>query len=395
MNRSRVRALAFWVLILSFLLAPVFFWSAESLLQNPWLLVPITAETVAGALIARRRPDNPMGWVFLGIGALTGWLVAAVALTAMAAESPDPVPWWGVLGAWVATWVWYPVFYLLTTATLLLYPSGLLSPRWRLLLAISLASLAGIVVAFALSPTLVLTMTATGEATRTITNPVSPGFMTGIDKVESLPFVPVLGVVSLLCGFAAVASSILRVRRARGVERQQMRWFGFAVAVMAGEVLLEIVASQYAGSVWLNLTEAVALAFVPVACGIAILRYRLYEIDRIISRTASYVLVTGALLGVYALVVTTVGQLLPESNALAVASATLAAAALFRPLLSSVQRVVDHRFNRARYDAERTVDAFASRLREEVDPDVVTADLLQVVERTVVPEHASLWLRAR
>jgi hypothetical protein len=147
--------------------------------------------------------------------------------------------------------------------------------------------------------------------------------------------------------------------------------------------------------VWLNLSEAVALTFVPVACGIAILRYRLYEIDRVISRTASYVLVTGALLGVYVLVVTTVGQLLPESNALAVASATLAAAALFRPLLSSVQRVVDHRFNRARYDAERTVDAFASRLREEVDPDVVTVDLLQVVERTVVPEHASLWLRAQ
>jgi hypothetical protein len=133
---------------------------------------------------------------------------------------------------------------------------------------------------------------------------------------------------------------------------------------------------------------------IPVAIGIAVTRYRLYEIDRVVSRTTSYVVVTGFLVAVYAATVTAVSRLLPgTSSSFAVAAATLAAAALFRPVLTRVQRTVDHRFNRGQYDAQQTVDAFAGRLRDEVDPDEVSADLLAVLSRTVEPRGVALWVK--
>ena len=392
MTLPRLRATAWWVLLACFGLGVLSLPVSAHLMQNPFLFVPMAAETAVGALVARRRPWNPMGWVFLGVGALCGLLSAAVALTYLASERTGPVPWWGVLGAWVGSWVWYPLLYAMTTLTILLFPSGLASRRWRPVLWVSATATGAVVVLAALQPTLALGFGPDGVTTSTVANPLSP-FRGTSWVAEELPIAPVLGVVSLLCALAAVMSVVLRTRRARGTERLQMRWFSFAVAVIVAEVLLEIVFQQYAGSPALSFAEAAALSFVPIACGIAILRYRLYEIDRIISRTASYALVTGLLLAVYFVIVTSVTTLLPQSsNGFAVATATLAAAAAFRPLLSRVQRAVDRRFDRERYDGLRAAEAFSARLRDETDPAAVSAELAAVVQRTLQPGRLLLWI---
>ncbi len=361
--------------------------------QNPFLLIPIAAETVVGGIVARRRPDNPMGWVFLGVGGLAGILSISVGLTFIASDAGGAIPWWGVLAAWVGNWVWYPLFYLLTTLTLLVYPSGLLSRRWRPVLWVSLTGLVCVVVAAALMPELPVGFDSNGTATRTVDNPISPSFIPDVAAVEDIGFVKVLGLISIGCFFAALASSILRVRRSRGIEREQMRWFGFALAVIVAFTVLSLFIGSAGSSPWANLLQALVLSFFVVSCGIAILRYRLYDIDRIISRTASYALVTGVLVAVYLVVVTAMSQLLPDSNSLAVAAATLAVAAAFRPVFRRMHAVVDRRFNRSHFDAEQTVESFAARLRDEVSADAVTSDLVGVVDRVFQPASATVWIR--
>jgi hypothetical protein len=199
---------------------------------------------------------------------------------------------------------------------------------------------------------------------------------------------PLLGPLVL----AAFASLVVRFRRSRGDERQQLKWITFAAALLpltfAGDLLPDT-----AG----NLLFAVVVSFLPVAAGVAILRYRLYEIDRLINRTLVYGLLSALLAGIYAALVL-VGGLLSgglrgQPPPWAVAGATLAVAALFQPARRRIQQVVDRRFDRRRYDAARTVDAFSGRLREELDLDALAAELLAVVERTVQPTAASLWLR--
>ena len=194
----------------------------------------------------------------------------------------------------------------------------------------------------------------------------------------------------------ALASLVARWRRSRGTERLQYRWFALSVALAVGVLIttntlfnsLDVPIFVYV------IATAVGLNAVPVAIGVAVTRYRLYEIDRIVSRTTSYAAVTGLLLLVYAAVVTTVSRLLPgSSSSFAVAAATLAAAALVRPLLRRVQTAVDHRFNRSGYDAQQAADAFSTRLRDEVDTDEVTADLVAVLRTTVQPARVGLWLR--
>ena len=194
---------------------------------------------------------------------------------------------------------------------------------------------------------------------------------------------------------------MLRFRRARGVERQQLRWLALAAALAAGAAgghcagpgrsgLLGLT-----GTVLLGWASAVVLALLPLATGAAILRYRLYDLDRIISRTVAYGLLTVVLGGGYAGVVLGLGQLPGPRPSLVVAGATLAVAALFQPARRRVQQVVDRRFNRRRYDAARTIEAFAARLRDQVDLDALTAELLAVVDQTMQPTPVSLWLRPR
>jgi hypothetical protein len=203
-------------------------------------------------------------------------------------------------------------------------------------------------------------------------------------------FFPLLGA----CWLASLAGQVLSYRRSSGERREQLKWLigGSAIAVTGG--LLTVPFSNSTDQA-LNIIGSVALVAVlalPVSMGVAILKYRLYDIDRILSRTVAYAIITGLLIGVYAGLVLLATEVLRFSSPVAVAASTLAAAALFTPVRSRVQRAVDRRFNRARYDADRTVAAFAGRLQDEVDLDMVRADLVHVVGAALEPAHVSVWL---
>jgi hypothetical protein len=192
---------------------------------------------------------------------------------------------------------------------------------------------------------------------------------------------------------AAAVCVVLRFRASRGVERQQLRWVAAGAAgVVAGLALLPVAAAGIlpAGE---SIFPSLLLLSVPVAVAVAVLRYRLWDLDRLVSRTVTYALITVLLVSPYLLILPAITRLAGDAGSLAVAAATLAAAAAFSPLRRRVQDLVDRRFNRARYDATRTVEAFAARLREQVDLDALSAELLAAVEQTVAPTRASLWLR--
>jgi hypothetical protein len=191
----------------------------------------------------------------------------------------------------------------------------------------------------------------------------------------------------------SAASLVLRFRRSRGTERQQLRWLAVAAALAPVVVLATAAAIATSNLVLAGWTIGLYLALLPLAIAAAIARYRLYDLDHIVSRTVAYGLLTLVLGGGYAVVVLGLGQLLPDSSSLVVAAATLAAAALFQPARRRVQRAVDRRFNRRRYDAARTVQAFSTRLRDQVDLDALHDELLAVVDQTMQPTRASLWLR--
>ena len=201
-------------------------------------------------------------------------------------------------------------------------------------------------------------------------------------------------------GLAAVLSLAFRYRHARTAERAQLKWLVYAAALIVAVLLAEVPAGKIAGggNAANNLRNAMssgAVALVPVAIGIAVLRYRLYDIDRVISRTVAYAIVTGLLVGIYAGLVLLATPVFGSRKPVTVAAATLAAAALFSPVRRRVQRGVDRRFNRARYDADKTVAAFAVRLKNAVDLDAVQADLASAVQQALEPAHVSIWLAER
>jgi hypothetical protein len=211
----------------------------------------------------------------------------------------------------------------------------------------------------------------------------------------------VAGPIALLVALLAVASLVIRYRRAAGVERAQLKWFAFVTAISVPAFLVTVVLYGNTGvapiaSLVAGLVAFGGLALLPIAIGIAVLRYRLYEIDRLVSRTISYGVLTAIVGGLFVgfiLVFQAVLAPVTGSNELAVAGSTLLAAALFQPIRRRVQRIVDRRFNRSRYDAERTVAAFAERLRDEVDLEQLRAEILATVTATVEPSSVSLWLR--
>ncbi len=213
---------------------------------------------------------------------------------------------------------------------------------------------------------------------------------------------PVGGVAWILTALGpavAAGSLLLRFRRARGVERQQLRWLALAAALAAAVVVVTALAlalglvGESGDEVLLGWVSAVVLGLMPLATGAAILRYRLYDLDRIISRTLAYGLLTLLLGGGYAVAVLGLGQLLGRGSSLVVAGATLAVAAVFQPARRRVQGAVDRRFNRRRYDAARTIQGFSARLREQVDLDALTAELVVVADQTMQPTRVSVWLR--
>lgn len=374
-----------------------------------FVIVSFLMYALVGALIAWRRPENPIGWVFMVIGVLTGLAGMSEGVTQLALTKGPPIQWWGVLSAWFDSWFWYPLFVSATAVTFLLYPSGLSSPRWRPVLWVTVASTAFVTTLAALAPTLRVGATDTSTDTESpdfdpsafsIDNPMSPDFAARLGITEDSAWFLVPMLVTAACGIAAALSAVLRAKRARGVERQQMRLFAFTIALIP----IYVIASEFIGfsdSVVNDLLFALILAMVPTACGVAILRYHLYDIDRVIGRTTAYAMVTAVLLGVYAVTVTSLTSLVPnsgpegESEAWAVAVATLAAAGLFRPVLRWAQRVVARRFHREQYDAERVVEEFALNLRGQVAVDHVRADLLSVLNRTMQPDVSGVWMTDR
>ncbi len=332
-----------------------------------------------GALIAARQPRNRLGWLMCGIGLVAAMDLAVGTYVAWALSAQPHLPglvWFG----WVNEWLWIPPLGAVFTLLLLLFPDGRLpSPRWRTVAIAAIVAVISLAVGVAVHPGRLQTFPR-------LTNPLfGPGASISADLLA-----PIALPIALGCALASLAALLIRLRRAHGVERQQLKWFTFAGFVSLVEIVGAVRVDTHGG--FSAALQFAAVSTLPVAMGVAILRYRLYEIDRIVSRTVSYAVVTGLLVAVYVVMVTVVTRFTPTSNALAVAGSTLAVAALFQPLRRRVQAGVDRRFNRSRYDAERTVEGFRHRLRNEVALDAVRADLLGVVRTTMQPAHASVWL---
>jgi hypothetical protein len=350
------------------------------------LILALTAFMVVGAVIVAHRPGNAIGWIFSAIGLLTGtgffaWQYAEYAYITRGGRLPG-----ALLSAWYNNWWWFPTLILATIVTVLVFPTGrLLSPRWRPVAWLTAAITATTVLLSAFAPTLAL-----GQRTE-LRNPIG---LAWIPDPEQSALGPVVLSLVFVCTGAAAVSLVLRFRRSQGVERQQLKWFTYAGVLLFSWSIVDVALPEVAPfTVFFGLT----IALVPVAAGIAVLRYHLYDIDRLINRTLVYGLLTALLAGVYAGVVLILGQVFGgvggEPPSWAVAGATLAVAALFQPARRRIQAVVDRRFNRRKYDAAKTVEAFSVRLRDEVDLDALSAELLAVVDQTIQPTRASLWLR--
>jgi hypothetical protein len=353
-----------------------------------FVLATLSATTV-GALLASRRRRHPVGWLLLGLGlpvALSGVATGYANYGLMARPGALPAADWAALYQGVSILIAFPCLQFV----LLLTPTGSPpSPRWR-----RWAWVAGGVAGLAMVTSLLLPL---DEPYRSVPNPLAVPGLAGLLR-------PISNLAWAVTGFGlpvSAAALLLRFRRAGGVERQQLRWLVLAAALAAAVVAVTGLAlalgllAPTGNEVLLGWVSAVVLGLMPLATGAAILRYRLYDLDRIISRTVAYGLLTLVLGGGYAVVVLGLGQLLGQDSSLVVAAATLCVAALFQPLRRRVQAVVDRRFNRRRYDATRVIDDFGARLREQVDLDALTAELLVVADRTMQPTQASIWLRPR
>jgi hypothetical protein len=345
-------------------------------------LAAVTASAV-GLVLALRRPAHPVGWLLLVLGLSLCTSGAAAGYVA-----------YGLVvrpGALPAAHVVARLYPTVTNAALaalgfilLLTPTGLPpSPRWRWWTLGSAAATAVLLVASTIAPG-----SLDGDALVAGGPQEFRAFGGALRPANQAA--QALAVLTILVG---TASLVVRFRHARGVERQQLRWVALAAA-LTGVAILAAGILAAAGSLELASWFAVlGVAFLPLATGAAILRYRLYDLDRIISRTLAYGLLTVLLGGGYALAVLGLGQLLGQDSSLVVAAATLTVAVAFQPARRRIQAAVDRRFNRRRYDAARTIAGFSARLREEIDLDTLTGELLAVVEQTMQPTRASLWLR--
>ncbi len=348
-------------------------------------LVMMSSFGLVGALIVTRRRHNPVGWIL--------WVAATLLALSMASDFAayhamnDPVaPPWAVPVAWLGSFLFVPTIGMVLVFVPLLFPDGhLLSPRWRWVVAFS---------AIAIVVSALPSMFSPGPLSNAhgVDNPV------GIPGFERL--VPILNAANVLMVAVAfplaIAAAVLRYRRGSSIERQQVKWFAAAVGLTGVCFGLAVLVPEGPVAEFGWIVGLVGMTTVPIAIGIAILRYRLYDIDRIISRTIGYLIVTGILAVVFVGAVLLLGAILAPQfgeNPIAVAVSTLIVAALFQPLRRRVQSVVDRRFNRARYDAERMTTAFAATLRNEVDLGAVATHLLATVDAGLEPTISNVWIR--
>jgi hypothetical protein len=347
-----------------------------------WLLF-----ATIGLVLTLRRPANPIGWLYAAAGLVWAAYVPWDPWVDLLLRTGRPLPAVARLAALAGDSLWAVGITLAITLPLLLLPNGRLrSRRWRLVAVAAVVGTALEVVGWVLSPTLM---------TQTLV-PVAKPFPLGGWAGTAAGIISWAGFgVLFACIPAAAICVVLRFRSSRGVERQQLRWVaaGATTAVVGPLLLIPLEAFGVLSTV--DAFSWPLLLAVPLAIGVAVLRYRLWDLDRLVSRTVTYTMVTVLLVVPYLLVVPAAGRLAEGSGSLAVAAATLAVAALFSPLRRRVQDLVDRRFNRRRYDAARTLDRFAVRLRDQVDLDALHTELLGVVDQTMQPTQASLWFRRR
>jgi hypothetical protein len=351
--------------------------------ESYWLLVLVGLSfTGVGAMVAYRRPHEPMGWLMFAVGGL--WLVSVAAgqyamLDYRVHHGSLPVGWLAVLA--VPSW---PAAFVALTLAIVLFPNGRApSARWRWALCTigGMSAIWFVVTLVAVVPLLI------DDSIRIDSN----GNIVQLAHRTSF-YGLTLALLGLTCATTVIAwllSQSFSYRRLAGERRAQQKWI--LAGVMTSFVM--ILASFAAGNSSVSDFTALGIVAMPLAMGVGILKYRLYEIDRLVSRTLSYAIITALLVGTFAGLVLLSTRMLPLSSEVGVAASTLAAAALFNPLRARVQRAVDRRFNRSRYDAEATVAAFAARLRDAVDLDAVQADLLDAVGGAVQPAHATIWMR--
>jgi len=352
----------------------------------------LTFSTV-GAFVASRRPENPIGWIFCAVGlyAGVGHFAGQYATYAILARA-DALPGGTALG-WIHTWSYVPAIGLLVFL-FLLFPDGrLVSGRWRWVAWFTVA---------------VLTLTTIWEALRPgtlpglgpIRNPLGMEIATGtLGSALNL----VTGVLMAAVGLIAATSMFVRLRRAEGVERQQIKWFAYAAAVFVLSLILYPGEATYTlvGAPWFSwVGRALTLASIlgtSVAVRIAVLKYRLYEIDTLINRTLVYGSLTAILVALYFVGIVVLQRvfvlLTGQQSTLAIVASTLLIAALFNPLRRRIQSFIDRRFYRRKYDARKTLEAFSAQLRNETNMDALSDDLVGVVRETMQPAHVSLWLR--
>jgi hypothetical protein len=363
--------------------------------------VPVLAFPVVGALLASRRPQNPIGWICLADGLLWVLLGLFDYYGVYGLARPGSIPFPAAMVG-LSLWLWVPTVGLLAIYLVLLFPDGRLpSRRWR-----PLAWFSGVVIVLA-----------------SVSSGLSPGPIAELGGVrnpfglEGQPWVAYATNAVLLpflvCIWASVVGLILRYRRSRGEERQQIKWIAFAASFVGlgfvSTLVSGLIVRAFAPESWGNantppfwfdlLFSIVLLSFggVPVAVGIAVLRYRLYDIDLLINRALVYAVLTATLaltyLGSVVALQHAFRAISGGTSQLAVVASTLAIAALFNPLRRRVQALVDRRFYRRKYDAAKTLPAFSTRLREETELETLSGDVVGVVRETMQPAHVSLWLR--
>ncbi|HYZ46108.1 MAG TPA: hypothetical protein VE712_00440, partial [Actinomycetota bacterium] len=352
-------------------------------------LVALTAFASVGVVVAARRPGNAIGWIFLAIGAITavGTVAGHYARFTLAADRALA----GTAVAAAIEGVGLSLGITLVVFLFLLFPQGRIDSRLRRRLVWATAVDVGVLV---------------------LSGALAPGYLPDVEPRVQNPWgiggaawaldaaSGAANAVLVLILATAVGALLLRARRSSGVEREQLKWFGLAAAFLLvagfiGNPLVDALPSPW--DRWLrDLPFIVGFTALPIATGIAILRYRLYDIDRLINRTLVYGSLTATLLGIYALCVVVVPTVVGTGRRsdVVVAGSTLLVAALVQPVRRHIQAFIDRRFYRSRYDAQRTVEVFGGRLRNVIELEEVTTDLLRVVRGTLQPSHASLWLRS-
>jgi hypothetical protein len=379
-------------------------WGTVRIFSDMLGFVPFLAFPLVGALVASRRPQNPIGWICLAVGFLFMLLGITDNYSVYGVANPGSVPYPVAVGTLGNQWLWMPTVGLLGIYLILLFPDGRLpSRRWR-----PLAWLSGVMI--------LLFSVAEGLAPGPLEN---QGRVPNPFGLEEHPWLADAAIVILpllpLCILASAVSLVLRFRRSGGEGRQQIKWIAF-VASFAGLMYLIVMVSPFIVApemmggggrlppppLWFELLFSVAalgFAGIPVAIGFAVLRYRLYDIDVVINRTLVYGSLTAMLVAVYFGGVATAQGVLraltdqQQQPQLAIVVSTLVIAALFNPLRRRIQSFIDRRFYRRKYDARKTLEAFSAKLRDETDLDALTGEVVGVVRETMQPAHVSLWLR--